>query len=79
MNGSSQNIAPKLSQWSLWQSVNKETKGGKCLIVLEKDVPQFFNIFCPDAQRYCRVGGVGEACVAGVLSVPGDGALLSRH
>lgn len=63
MNVSLQNIAPEPSQQSLWQSVNKETKGEKCLIVLEKDVPQFFNIFCPDAQRYCsRVGGVGR-CV----------------
>ncbi len=62
MNVSLQNIAPEPSQWSLWQSVNKETKGEKCLIVLEKDVPQFFNIFCPDAQRYCsRVGGAGRS------------------
>lgn len=61
MNVSLQNIAPEPSQWSLWQTVNKETKGEKCLIVLEKDVPQFFNIFCPDAQRYCsRVGGAGR-------------------
>lgn len=59
-----QNIAPEPSQRSLWQTVNKETKGEKRLIVLEKDVPQFFNIFCPDAQRYCsRVGGAGEVCV----------------
>lgn len=63
MNGSLQNIAPEPSQRSLWQSVNKETKGGKCLIVLEKDVPQFFNIFCPDAQGYCRGGRRGEVCV----------------
>jgi len=54
---------PEPSQRSVWHSVNKETKGEKCLIVLEKDVPQFFNIFCPDAQRYCsRVGGMGR-CV----------------
>lgn len=63
MNVSLQNIAPEPSQRSPGQSVNKETKGEKCLIVLEKDVPQFFNIFCPDAQRYCsRVGGAGR-CV----------------
>lgn len=81
VNVSLRNIAPEPPQRSLWQSVNKETKGEKCLIVLEKDVPQFFNIFCPDAQRYCsRVGGAGRCvCVAGVLSVAGDGALLSRH
>lgn len=60
-----QNIAPEPSRRCLWQSVNKETKGEKCLIVLEKDVLQFFNIFCPDAQGYCsRVGGVGR-CVCG--------------
>lgn len=80
MNVSLENIASEPSPQCLWRSVNKETKGEKCLIVLEKDVPQFFNIFCPDAQRYWRrVGGVGEVCVAGALSVPGDGALLSRH
>lgn len=51
------------SQRSLWQSVNKATKGERCLIVLEEDVPPCFNIFCPDAQRYCsRVGGAGQ-CV----------------
>lgn len=60
-------LLPSVSPRSLWQSVNKETKGEKCLIVLEKDVPQFFNIFCPDAQRYCRrVGGAGRCvCAAG--------------
>lgn len=80
MNVSLQNITPEPSQRRLWQSVNKETKGRKCLIVLEKDVSQFFNIFCPDAQRYCsRVGGAGRRVRRGVLSVPGDGALLSRH
>lgn len=61
MNVGLQNFLPEPSQQCLWQSVNKETKGGKSLIVLEKDVPQFFNIFCPDAQGHCsRVGGVGR-------------------
>lgn len=88
--GKKQKERPQFSIWTLaltslllsrlWQSVNKETEGDKRLVVLERGVRRrFFNIFCPDAQRYRgRTGGAGR-CVAGVLSVPGDGALLSRH
>lgn len=75
MNVSLPDIATTPAQQCLWQSVNKETIGDKCLIVLERDVPQFFNIFCPGAQGFCsRVGGV-ERCVVWGLSVLGDGGI----
>lgn len=69
-----------LIQCELCRSVNKNTKWVKGLIVLEKDVLNFFmssaTLPRSTAAGWEELGGV---CVAEVLLVPGDGALLSHH